>query len=64
MLFKYFEKRTKDGFPDPNGPLSSHVPRTKVPVCQRRSIWGFAKYLLQAAESAAFEGKKHGPYER
>ena len=26
LLFKYFEKRAKDGLPDPNGPLSSRVP--------------------------------------
>jgi len=25
-LFKYFEKRAKDDLPNPNGPLSSHVP--------------------------------------
>jgi len=26
LLFKYFEKRAKDGLPDPNGPLSARVP--------------------------------------
>ena len=26
LLFKWFEKRAKDGLPDPNGPVSSRKP--------------------------------------
>ena len=44
-LFKYFEKRAKDGLPDPNGPLSSRVPSDKS-VGKPRDICGPAEYLL------------------
>ena len=45
LLFKYFDKKAKDGLPDPNGPLSSHVPLDKS-VDQPRGIWGLVEYLL------------------
>ena len=50
-LFKYFEKRVKDGLPDPNGPLSS-----RVPLDEYSGAHGVP------AESAAPEGNKCGPY--
>ena len=45
LLSKYFEKRAKDGLPDPNSPLSSHVPSHKS-IGQQRGIRGLAEYLL------------------
>ena len=40
-LFKYLEKRAKDGLPDPNGLLSSHVPKPLDEiVSQLRGIRG------------------------
>ena len=41
-LFKYFEKRAKDGLPNPNGPLSSRVPSDES-VGQPRGIRGFTE---------------------
>jgi len=41
-LFKYFEKRAKDGLPDRNGPLSSHVPSDES-VDQPKGIQGVAE---------------------
>ena len=52
-LFKYFEKRAKDGLPDPNGPLSTCVPMDDS--VGRPTI---------SAESAAPEGEKCGSYNR
>ena len=59
LLFKCFEKRAKDGLPDPNGPLSSRVLSDKS-VGQPRGIRGLARGI--SAESAVSEGKKHGLY--
>ena len=42
-LFKYFEKRAKDGLPNPNDPLSS-CPLDKS-VGQLKGIRGLAEYL-------------------
>ena len=42
LLFKYFEKRAKDGLPDPNGPLSSCVPSDEC-VGQPKGIQGIAE---------------------
>ena len=60
-LFKYFEKRAKDGLPDSNGPLSSHVPLEES-FGQLKS--GYLGAHGVSAESATSEGRKRGPYDR
>ena len=45
MSLLYFEKRTKYGLLDPNGPLSSCVP-LETSVGQTRGIRGLTEYLL------------------
>ena len=45
LLFKYFEKRAKDGFPNPNGLLSSRVPSDES-VGQPKGIWGITSLTL------------------
>ena len=58
LLFKYLEKRARDGLPDPNGPLFACVP-SKDNVCQPTERYPGACRI--SAEPAASEGKKHGP---
>ena len=56
-----FKIKAKDGLPDPNGPLSSHVPSDES-IGQPRSIRRGAQGV--SAGSVASEGKKRGPYNR
>ena len=58
-LFKYFEKRAKDGLSNPNGLLSSRIPSDKS-IGQPR-VSGSSQ---RSAESAPSEGKKCGPSNR
>ena len=44
LLFKYFEKRAKDGLPDPNGPLSSCV-LPDGSIGQPKGFRGIMEYL-------------------
>ena len=60
-LFKYFEKRAKDGLPDPNGPLSARA-FTDNSVGRLTERYPGAHGI--SAESAASEGKKCGPCNR
>ena len=59
LLFKYFEKRAKDGLPEPNGPLSAHV-LTDDSV--GRPTERYPRACRISAESTESEGKKCGPY--
>ena len=45
-LFKYFEKRAKDGLPDPNIPCLLVYPQTTPLASQPRGIWGLTECLL------------------
>ena len=57
-LFKYFEKRAKDGLPDPNGPLPARVPLDKS-VVQPTERYPGAREI-----SAELAGRIRGPYNR
>ena len=61
LLFKYFEKRAKDGLPDPNGPLSPHVPSDKS-INQPSKTYPGDRGV--SVELVASEGRKSGPYNR
>ena len=56
LLFKYFEKRAKDGLPNPNGPYLHVYPHTKA-LANR----GYLEARGVSAEWAASEGKKCDP---
>ena len=61
LLLKYFQKRAKDGLPDPNRPLSAYIPSDDSlswPTKRYPGIRGIS------AELAPSEGKKRGPYNR
>ena len=55
----YFEKRVKDGLPDPNGPLSACIPSDNT-IC--RPTERYPEALGMSVDSAASEGKKRVPY--
>ena len=50
-LLKYFKKKTKEGLPDPKGPLSTSIPSDAISLANQQV-------------SIATSGKKHGPYNR
>ena len=61
LLFKYFEKRAKDGLPDPNGPLPARV---LLNSSIGRPTERYLRDRGVSAKSAVSEGKKSGPYNR